>query len=84
MKGRGDYTGRSLIFILLLIDVSIIWSLKKTTKANIIVHVSDFPNLLLSWLIYWFQLKVASTELLNDYIHSKFEKSFGIFEIYDV
>lgn len=68
-KGKGCCTGRRLIFILLLIDVSIIWPLKKTTKANITVNVSDFPNLSLSRLIYWFQLKISQHWTLN-WLHS--------------
>lgn len=56
------------MFILLLIDVSIICPFKKTTKANITVHVSDLPNLSLSKLIYRFQLKISQHWTVTDYI----------------
>lgn len=68
-KGKGCCTGSRLIFILLLTDVSIIWTLKKTTKANITVNVSDFVNLSLSRLIYWFQLKISQHWTLH-WLHS--------------
>lgn len=68
-KGKGCCTGSCLIFILLLIDVSIIWALKTTTKTNITVNISDFANLSLSRLIYWFQLKISQHWTLH-WLHS--------------
>lgn len=48
-KEKHYCTGGTLLFIHLLIDVSIIWPLKKATKANTTVHV---------WLTYSLSLQV--------------------------